>query len=107
MYIFVVATCWNISKSRDEWIGTSFYSTHFRHQLTGAESFFNLAYLYFRHLGGYEEAEALYRRALAIREERLSKDDPSLIHALQEYDDFLNAQGRHDEAEKLEARIRQ
>lgn len=51
------------------------------------------------HLGRSEEAEQLYREALAIQEAALGPYDLILIHGLHSLGDLLGIQGRHREAE--------
>ena len=51
-----------------------------------------------------EEAEALYRRALAILEGRVEPDHPSLVLTVRNYAKLLRDVGREAEAEQLERR---
>ncbi|MBU6455120.1 MAG: tetratricopeptide repeat protein [Cyanobacteria bacterium REEB67] len=52
-----------------------------------------------------KKAEASYKRALAIREKLAKSDAPALNKCLKQYAEFLRANGKADEAAKLEARI--
>ncbi len=56
--------------------------------------------LLFKDQGRYAEAEQLYARNLAIREEHLGKNHPSVAQALVNYSNLLIQQGKHVEAEK-------
>lgn len=53
----------------------------------------------FEHLGRADEAERLYREALAIQEAERGPSDLLLIHGLHSLGSLLGRQGRHDEAE--------
>lgn len=74
-------------------------------QLALANTLHNLAYIYYRRLNQPDKAEPYLKRALAIHEKALSPDNPDVIDTLEEYADLLRAQGREDEAVKLETRI--
>ncbi len=65
----------------------------------------NLAVLY-RAQGKYAEAEPLYKRALAIREEALGPDHPHVAGSLENYAALLRKTGRGDEATMMEARAK-
>ncbi len=65
----------------------------------------NLAVLY-DNQGRNQEAEPLYQRALAIREEALGPDHPSTATTRANYAAFLRATDRDAEAAALEARTR-
>ena len=60
-----------------------------------------LAYLY-RKQGKYEQAEPLYQRALAIREQQLGPEHPSTQITQGNYASLLRAMGRDAEAVALE-----
>ncbi len=68
-----------------------------------ATSLNNLAVLY-RVQGRYAEAEPLYKRSLAIREEALRPDHPRVATSLENYAALLREMGRAEEAEELEPR---
>ena len=51
----------------------------------------------------YEAAEPLYKQALAIRENNLGKDDPTVMQTKQFYAALLRQEGRKSEAQKMEA----
>jgi tetratricopeptide (TPR) repeat protein len=51
--------------------------------------------------GKYDEAELLYRRALAIREKVLGPDHPDVAASLNNLATLLDKQGKYDEAEPL------
>jgi len=53
----------------------------------------------------YSEAEAQYKRALAIREKALGPNDPKLLPILKNYADVLLAQQRPMEAVDLIKRM--
>jgi Tfp pilus assembly protein PilF len=65
-----------------------------------ATSLNELALLY-RHQGRYEEAEPLYKRALAIREKALGPDHPRVATVLNNLGTLYYAQDRYAEAEPL------
>lgn len=56
--------------------------------------------------GRTTEAEALYRRALEIREKKLSPLHPDIAETLSDYAGLLRATGRAAEAEKMEERVK-
>jgi tetratricopeptide (TPR) repeat protein len=55
--------------------------------------------------GRYDEAEPLYKRALAIREKALGYKHLGLLTVLTKYADLLRKMSRGDEAAKLDARV--
>ena len=61
----------------------------------------NLALLY-KSQGKYEQAEPLYVRALAIREQQLGPNHPNTQQACQNYAALLRAMNRNEEAKQLE-----
>jgi tetratricopeptide (TPR) repeat protein len=63
----------------------------------------NLARVY-EPLGRYGEAEGLYKRALAIREEALGADHPDVAQALNNLANVYKDQGKYGEAEALHKR---
>ena len=70
-----------------------------------AQSLNNLALLY-RRQGQYEQAELLYRRALAIWEKVFVSGHPDLATYLENYARLLRRTNREGEAVKLEERAR-
>lgn len=70
-----------------------------------AESCFGLAHMCHRHSGKLEEADALYRRAIAIWEKTAPPEDWFLTLARNEYVVFLREMEREDEAKAIEDRI--
>jgi tetratricopeptide (TPR) repeat protein len=58
----------------------------------------NLAFLYEKE-GRYAEAEPLKKRALAIDEQALGPDNPTVAGMLLNVAEFYEVQGRYDEAE--------
>ncbi len=56
--------------------------------------------------GRYAEAEPLYKRSLAIRENTLGAEHPDVAESLENYSALLRETGRGSEAVKLEARAR-
>jgi tetratricopeptide (TPR) repeat protein len=67
--------------------------------------FNNLAGLYQRQ-GKYEQAEALYQRALAIREQVRGPDHPAVAAVLSNLAGLYQSQGKYEQAEALLARLR-
>ena len=65
-----------------------------------ATSLSNLALLYDAQ-GRYDEAEPLYRRALAIQEKTLDPNDPFVAISLTNLGHLYRIQGRYSEAEPL------
>ena len=63
----------------------------------------NLARLYHAQ-GKYDQAEPLYKRALAIREKALRPDHPDVAAVLENYAALLKATNRPAEADKLQQR---
>jgi tetratricopeptide (TPR) repeat protein len=57
-----------------------------------------------RDAGKWEEAETVFKRALAIKDEHLDPGDPSLASTLNHYANLLKKMGRGDEAQMMEAR---
>jgi tetratricopeptide (TPR) repeat protein len=55
--------------------------------------------------GRYDEAEPLYKRAIAIREKALGYKHPDLLMVLTNYADLLRKMSRGDEAARLDARV--
>jgi tetratricopeptide (TPR) repeat protein len=53
----------------------------------------------------YDEADPLFRRAIAIREENLEPDHPLLLELLTDYAILLRETGRAGEAGELEAQV--
>ena len=51
------------------------------------------------------DAEAFYRRALTLREEKLGAGHPLVRETVADYSGWLRAQGREGEAVELEARL--
>ncbi len=70
-----------------------------------ATSLNNLAELYLAQ-GKSEQAEPLYRRALAIREKALGPEHPLVATFLEMYAGLLHKLNRDAEADKMEARAR-
>ncbi len=70
---------------------------------TQAASLNNLALLY-KSQGRYEEAEPLYRHALAINEKKLGPEHPYVAAALNNLALLYKFQGRYEEAEPLYTR---
>ncbi len=70
-----------------------------------AASLNNLAELY-RTQGKYDQAEPLFKRALAIKEKALGPDHPSVATVLENYAALLKATSRQSEAGVLLARAR-
>ena len=66
----------------------------------------NLAGLY-RDQSKYDQAEPLYKRALAIREKVLDANHPDLAISLEEYAAMLKAAKRDAEAEPLLKRAKE
>ena len=60
----------------------------------------NLAGLY-RDQGRYEQAEALYQRALAIREQVLGSEHPQVATSLNNLAGLYQSQGKYEQAEAL------
>ena len=60
----------------------------------------NLAERY-KEEGRYADAEPLYKRALAIREEELGPDHPDVAQSLNDLAALYSAQGRDADAEPL------
>ena len=60
----------------------------------------NQAELY-KEQGRYADAEPLYKRALAIRENALGPDHLDVAQSLNNLADLYSAQGRHADAEPL------
>ena len=60
----------------------------------------HLASLYHRE-GRLEEAEPLYRRVLAVRDQTLAPDDPEIARTLNSLGVVYEAQGRYGEVEPL------
>ena len=56
--------------------------------------------------GKYEQAEPLYQRALAIREQALGPEHPETLKTLQNYANLLRKVERDQEAAALEAQIK-
>lgn len=54
----------------------------------------------------YSEAERLYARALAIREEALGSEHPELATSLENYAVLLRQTARADDADRMEARAK-
>jgi tetratricopeptide (TPR) repeat protein len=71
-------------------------------QLDSASGLINLASLY-EDQGKYGEAEPLYRRALAIREQQLGPQHPDTLATRGNYTALLRAMGRDREAARLQA----
>jgi tetratricopeptide (TPR) repeat protein len=69
-----------------------------------AASLNNLGQLYYDQRR-YSEAEPLYQRALAIREQVLSPDHPDVATIVESYAALLRATDRNEEAGKLEIRV--
>ena len=65
----------------------------------------SLALLY-RAQGRYAEAEPLYKRSLAIRENALGPEHPHVANALKGYAALLRKTGRGDEATMMELRAK-
>jgi len=55
--------------------------------------------------GDYEQAESLYKQAIALRESLHLKRDPELIAALSGYATLLHQMGRPDDAKAIEQRL--
>ncbi len=70
-----------------------------------ATSLNNLAFLYDAQ-GKYAEADPLYKRALAIRENALGPEHPSVATSLENYADLLRKTGRDAEATEMDARAK-
>ena len=70
-----------------------------------ATSLNNLAELY-RVQGQYAEAEPLYKRVLAIKENALGPEHPNVATSLEKYVVLLRKTGRTAEADKLAARAK-
>jgi tetratricopeptide (TPR) repeat protein len=51
--------------------------------------------------GKYEEAEPLYRRALAVREKQLGAEHPDTALSLNNLAGLYHVQGKYEEAEPL------
>jgi tetratricopeptide (TPR) repeat protein len=58
----------------------------------------------YRAQGRYAEAEPLYQRSLAIREQALGAEHPDVAQSLNNLAELYRAQGRYAEAEPLYAR---
>ncbi len=56
--------------------------------------------------GRYTEAEPLYKRALAIREESMGPEHPDVATSLENYVTLLQETGRSAEATKMEDRVK-
>ena len=65
----------------------------------------NLARIY-KDEGKYTEAEALYKRTLAMREKILGPQDPAIAVVLRNYASVLKELNRLDEAKALNKRAR-
>ncbi len=70
-----------------------------------AQSLNNLAGLY-EDQGRYGDAEPLYKRALAISEETLGPEHPTVAQMLENYAALVRETGREAEAAKMEARAK-
>ncbi len=70
-----------------------------------AKSLNNLALLY-DDQGKYAEAEPLYKRSLAIRENALGSQHPDVAESLENYAALLRETGRGAEATKMKARAK-
>src|SRR5262249_21099921 len=71
-----------------------------------ATSLNNLARI-LRDEGKYDQAEADYKRALALREKALGPNDPDVGAVLRNYAYLLHKMNREDEAAKLNARAQE
>jgi tetratricopeptide (TPR) repeat protein len=71
-----------------------------------AQKMIDLANLY-RADGRYGEAEALYKRALAIQQRGLPANDPKILRTANELAMIYRAQGRTEEADELLKRVNQ
>ncbi|KAH8884106.1 hypothetical protein GQ53DRAFT_609582, partial [Thozetella sp. PMI_491] len=49
--------------------------------------------------GKYDDAEAMYREALALREKVLGRENPSMLTSMNNLALVLKSQGKYDEAE--------
>ena len=65
----------------------------------------HLARLHYQE-GRVQDAEALIKESLAIRETALGEGHPDLLQNLDDYASLMRATGRPDEALRLEARAR-
>ena len=65
----------------------------------------NLGRIYL-HLRDLPTAEPLFRQAIGIFEGDVQLDDPGVVESLDHFLGALRAEGRHDEAERLELRVR-
>jgi tetratricopeptide (TPR) repeat protein len=70
-----------------------------------AKSLSGLALLY-KAQGNYAEAEPLFQRSLAIREQALGPEHPDVATSLENYAALLRETGRADEAAEMEARAK-
>jgi Flp pilus assembly protein TadD len=70
-----------------------------------ATSLNNLAYFYDSR-GRYEDAEPLYRRAVAIAQKALRPQHPDTITIVQNLIDCYRSQGKRKEAEELEQQLK-
>jgi len=68
-----------------------------------ATALLNLAKAY-RQSGQYDKSEALYKRALTIREKNFGANDQQVAAVLRNYAILLKAMGRRDEAKALDKR---
>ena len=66
----------------------------------------NLAELY-RVQAKYVEAEALYKRAMAVLEKALGPEHPHVANVLENMAKRCRNMGKEEEAEKLEARVKE
>lgn len=64
----------------------------------------NLANIY-RDKGRYDDAEELYKRALAGREEQLGPDHPDTLRTVNNFTIFLRDRGRVDDTDLLLTRF--
>jgi hypothetical protein len=53
----------------------------------------------------YDQAELIYQRGLAIREQTVKLEHPKVAEILVNYADLLRMTGRESEAAKLEERV--
>jgi hypothetical protein len=98
-------------ENRQTWIGYITHAQHilqFRKDITDNEEaeqdlrdlLFTIG-TSFDILGKYNEAEALHREALGLREKVFGRDHPNTLTSMNNLAEVLRPQGKHDEAEAL------
>jgi len=74
-----------------------------QHYATGGRQVYSSA-VALQSQGKYAEAEQKYQQALVILERALGPESPELALCLENYTRLLHSMGRHEEAERIEAR---